>query len=273
MGGAMARNIAAAGYEVRVWNRSREKAERLAGDGVTVAGSPSEAVAGSAFLVTMLADGPVVDDVITQAAPGLAADQIWLQTSTVGPEWFGTLSDHAARADLVLCDTPVLGTKKPAEAGELVVLAAVPSQVRERVQPVLDAIGRRTIWLEKVGEATRLKIVINAWILTLTAALGETIALARAIDVDPQRFLEAIDGEPMGMPYAQIKGSMMVAGDYPTSFAAGLALKDARLAMEAAAAAGLALPLSEAVTDAFARTVEAGYGHEDMSAVHRVLAP
>jgi 3-hydroxyisobutyrate dehydrogenase len=270
MGAPMARNIATAGHTVRVWNRSRERAEPLADTGAAIADTPAEAVDGADTVITMLSDGPVVAEVIDAAAPRLGSDVVWLQMSTVGDAWSDRLAARGTDLGVTYVDAPVLGTKEPAEDGALVVLAAGADDVRDRVISVFDAIGSRTIWLDGVGQASRLKLVINAWIAALTAALAESVALAEHLGVDPRQFLDAIDGGAVGAPYAQIKGPMMIDGEYPTSFPVRLAHKDVCLILDAA---GDALPLrvAEAVAAQFSAAIDAGAGEDDMAAVRRAL--
>jgi 3-hydroxyisobutyrate dehydrogenase-like beta-hydroxyacid dehydrogenase len=171
MGAAMARNLLAAGMEVRVWNRTREKADPLASDGATVAASPAEASEGAKFMVTMLSDTTAVEDAVGEGA---------------------------------------------------------------------------------------------------LSALAEAVAFARGIGVEPERFLETIEGGPLGLPYARIKGNMMIEDEFPTSFSLALARKDAGLVLEAADAQGLRLAITDAVAARFDEALEAGHGGEDLAAVYRV---
>ena len=271
MGAPMARNMAAAGLSVSAWNRTLEKAEPLRSDGVQLADSPAEAVRDRDAVVTMLTDGEAVEAVMAGDGGVLAAmgdDSIWIQTSTVGLRAIERLSELAAEAGVPFVDAPVLGTKQPAEQGELLVLASGPDDARERCRPVFDAIGKKTLWLGEAGAGTRLKLVLNSWLLALTAGLGETLALARALDVDPGQFLETIDGAPMGSPYAQLKGKAMIEHSYEPSFPLGLAEKDAALILEAAEPEGLDPRIARAVGERFARAAELGHGEEDMAAVH-----
>lgn len=269
MGAPMARNIADAGHSVRVWNRSREKAEPLADHGIAVTDTPADAVSGAAVVVTMLSDGPVVADVIGRAGDAIAVGTVWLQMSTIGDQWTATLAQWAAEADITFVDAPVLGTKQPAESGELTVLVAAPNPVRSSITPLFEAVGSRTIWLDEVGQPSRLKLVVNAWVIALTTALAESTALAEHLDLDPRAFLAAIDGGAVGAPYAQIKGPMMIDGDYPTSFPARLACKDVGLVLEAGT--GLRLRVAEAAAAHFAAAVDAGHGDADMAAVRAAV--
>jgi 3-hydroxyisobutyrate dehydrogenase len=271
MGAPMARNLAGAGFEVRAWNRTREKAEALREDGAQVADGPPEAVRGADAVITMLTDGGAVERVMAGDDGALAAmedEALWLQTSTVGLAASERLAGLAEERGAALVDSPVLGTKEPAEQGQLIVLASGPDEAREPCEPVFDAIGSKTVWLGEAGTGSRMKLVVNSWLLALTAGLGETVALAEALDIDPDAFLETIDGSPMGVPYAQLKGKMMIEGRYEPSFPLALAEKDANLVLEAAERSHLEPRMARAVRDLFARADELGHGEEDMAAVH-----
>jgi 3-hydroxyisobutyrate dehydrogenase len=160
----------------------------------------------------------------------------------------------------------VAGTKQPAEKGELTILASGPRDARERAKPVFDAVGARTIELGEAGEGTRLKLVINSWLVILVEGLAETIAFAEAIGIDPERFLETIEGGPVGPAYAQLKGKMMIAREFDPSFSLALARKDARLVLEAAERHGFDAALVEVVAGKMDEAIAAGHGDEDMAA-------
>lgn len=272
MGGAMARNLVAAGLEVHVWNRTRDRAEAI--EGATVAGSPAEAAADCPLVLTMLSDGSAVDEVMTGEGGALAAmgaGAVWIQSSTVGVAWCDRLAAAAAEAGVGFVDAPVLGTRQPAEKGELIVLAGGDEALRPRCAPAFEAVGKKTAWVGGVGAASRLKLVVNNWIVGLLGALGESIALAEKLDVDPATFLETIAGGPLDAGYAQLKGKAMIAGEYPPAFPLALAHKDARLVIEAAEASGLDLRAIRGVAELFARAEERGRGDEDMAALVEAL--
>ena len=138
------------------------------------------------------------------------------------------------------------------------------------MRTLFDAIGSRTLWLGEAGAGTHLKLVVNNWIVGLVGVLAETVAFARGIGVEPERFLETIEGGPLGLPYAHIKGNMMIEDEFPTSFSLALARKDAGLVLEVADAQGLRLAITEAVAGRFGEAIEAGHGDEDVAAVYRV---
>jgi 3-hydroxyisobutyrate dehydrogenase len=248
MGAGMARNLLAAGHEVRVWNRTRERAEGL---GATVADSPVEACDGAEVVITMLADGPAVE----AATEGLSFDgAVWAQMSTIGVE----ATERLARGEFV--DAPVLGSRPQAEAGELTVLASGPF---ERCRPVLEAVGRIVDLGPEPGAGTRMKLVLNHWVIALVEGLAETVLLAERLGLEPQAFLDIIDGGPMGPPYAKLKGTNMVERRYEPNFSLALARKDADLI----AAVADDLPLARLISERMGRAIEAGHGDEDFSAV------
>lgn len=267
MGAGMARAMRGAGLAVRAWNRTRSKAEPLADDGVTVCDTAREAVDGVDVVVVMLFDADAVLSVLGDAGPA-AADAVWLQCSTVGIEGSDRIAAFAREHDLKVLDTPVLGTKKPAEDGALVVLGAGDPALRDAAQPVLDAIGGRTIWVgEEYGGGSRLKLVCNSWIGSITAALGQAVSLARGLDLDPQLFLDAIGGGASDTPYAQVKGKAMIAGEYPVSFQLDGVRKDLGLIRAAAADHGVSTEVLDAVLGVYDQASERGRGGDDMAAV------
>jgi 3-hydroxyisobutyrate dehydrogenase len=268
MGAPIARNIAKAGLAVRAWNRTSEKAQPLAEHGIEVVGTPVDASAGAEVVVTMLADGSAVQAVIEDLLPRWPDGAVWAQCSTVGVVWTERFAAQAAEHRVPFVDSPVLGTRQPAEAGQLTVLAAASAGVRDRVQPIYDAIGQRTVWMDEVGQATRLKMVANSWVVALDAAVAEALALARALGLPGERFLDLIAGGPLDSGYAQMKGKAMLTGSFDPSFSLALARKDAGLVVEAAEQAGIDTPVARGVAEAFDRAIAAGHGEEDMAAAY-----
>jgi 3-hydroxyisobutyrate dehydrogenase len=275
MGLPMARNMAKAGIEVRAWNRSREKAEPLAEAGVAVADTAGEAASGASVVLTILSDTDAVISTMEGSDGALAgAEQgaIWLQMSTIGIEGTERCATLAEQHGLVLVDAPVVGTKQPAEQGKLTVLASGPEDARAPCEPIFDAVAQKALWLGEAGTGTRMKLVINSWLLSLVEGLGETIAFAEGIDIDPAQFLETISGGPIDNAYAQMKGSMMIEHSFEPAFKLELAAKDAGLVLEAIERHDLDLPMLEAIR---ARLDEAAeeHGEKDMAATYLASAP
>jgi 3-hydroxyisobutyrate dehydrogenase len=275
MGFAMARNLARAGFEVRAWNRTRERAEPLAGDGATIAATPAEAAEGTNVVITMLSDTEAVLEAMDGEAGALAAvnsGTVWLQMSTVGLDGTERCAGLAADRGVRFVDAPVLGTKEPAEQGKLVVLASGPEGLRGPLQPIFDAVAQRAMWVGEAGAGTRLKLVANSWILSVVEGTAETVALAEGLGLDPALFFEAVEGGALDLPYLRNKGAAMVARNFEPSFRLALAAKDAGLVEEAAGRHGLDLPMLAAVRRRLEEAVPE-HGEKDMSATFLTSVP
>jgi 3-hydroxyisobutyrate dehydrogenase len=273
MGAPMASNIARAGLAVRAWNRTIERARPLERDGATVVERPEDAADGADVAVTMLSDAGPTLEVAEAILPELGDDAVWLQAGTVGLDGTERCVEVAQRHGVALVDAPVLGTAKPAQDGALTVLASGPDDAIERCSPIFRAIGQRTVRLGPAGRGTRLKLAVNAWVLTLTLGTAEAVAMAKALGLDVGDVLKALEGSPTDSPYFRMKSKLMADGEYPASFSLRLAAKDAALMEDAAQKAGVDLPVVRAVARRLAEGVEAGYGEEDMAAAYRLSAP
>jgi 3-hydroxyisobutyrate dehydrogenase len=274
MGRPMARHLAAAGFAVRAWNRSPEKARPLAEHGVQLAQTPAEAADGATVVLTMVSDADAVLGVMDADDGALAAAgdaTLWLQMSTIGLEGTRRCAELAERHGLGFVDAPVLGTKAPAEEGKLVALASGTEDVRERAQPILDAFAQRTMWVGEAGAGTALKLAANTWVVALVEGIAETLAFAEGIGLDPALVLEAVGGGPLDLPYLQLKGRMMIERSFEPSFSLALAAKDAALVQETAVRHGIELPLVATIRE----RLELGareHGDEDIAATFMTLA-
>jgi 3-hydroxyisobutyrate dehydrogenase len=273
MGGPMARNIARAGLTVRVWNRSKDKARPLERDGATVAERPQDAVFGADIALTMLADAKATLGVAEAMLPAMSTDAVWLQAGTIGIDALEQCADLAQRHGVALVDAPVLGTAKPAQDGTLTVLASGPDDAVSRCGPIFRAVGGRTVRVGPAGQATRLKLAVNAWVLAMTEGVAEAVALAKGLGLEVDQMLEALDGSPTDSPYFRMKSKLIAEGDFPASFTLRLAAKDARLIEQAAERGGVDLPMLRTIAARLAQGVEAGHGEEDMAATYRLSAP
>jgi 3-hydroxyisobutyrate dehydrogenase len=183
MGAPMARNLLKTGFQVRVWNRTPDKARVLAADGADLAETPADAVREAAFVITMLTDTDAVQAVMRQAADSIPHTAVWLQTSmdTDVERVAGLAKDHG----ITFVNCPVIGTRETAKQGRLVVLASGPGDALDRAQPIFDAIGPKTVRLElAAGGVSRRKLVVSAWTVgimeTLRAQLGRAARWPRS---------------------------------------------------------------------------------------------
>jgi 3-hydroxyisobutyrate dehydrogenase len=271
MGLPMARNLARAGFGVRAWNRSTEKAAPLSEDGVAVCESTAEAVAGADVVLTILSDVSAVFEVVDGCLESFEQGAVWLQMSTIGEEGTERCMALASDRGMPFVDAPVLGTKQPAEQGKLVVLASGEEKLRDRVQPLFDAVGQRTIWVGEAGTGTQLKVATNSWVLAVVESGAEALALAEGMGIDPKLVLEAVSGGPLDLPYLQMKGQAMLERSFEPAFKLKLAAKDAGLVEAAAQRHGLDLPLVTTIRQRLEQGARE-HGEQDMSATYLTSA-
>jgi 3-hydroxyisobutyrate dehydrogenase len=270
MGAPIAHNLLRAGFSVSVWNRTSARAEPLAGEGARLASSPAEAADGANVVLTMLADGDAVAGAMSGsdgALGPLRSGSTWIQMATVGVEWTERLASLATAHAVEFVDAPVSGSDGPARERTLIVLASGAEAMRTRLQPIFDAIARKTLWLGPAGNGTRLKLVLNDWLASLTEGMAETIALTEALGLDPRLFIEAIEDGPLGSPYAVAKARAALAGEFVPGFALRLAFKDVGLALDAARERNLELPITEAIARRWQEAIAGGHADEDVATV------
>jgi 3-hydroxyisobutyrate dehydrogenase len=270
MGTPIAQNLLAAGFPVSVWNRTQARAAPLAEAGARLAPSPPEAVKDADVVLTMLADGAAVENVMSGtggALGSLSAGSVWIQMATIGVEWTERLAKLAAEHDIEFVDAPVSGSDGPAREGQLVVLASGPKGVEARLKPIFDVLGRSTLWLGPAGQGTRLKLVLNIWLATQVEAVAEAMALAERLGVDQGIFIETIADGPLGSPYSVAKGRGAIARQFAPGFPLRLAFKDVGLALDAADQLKLDLPVTSALVPRWQEAIADGHADEDVSAV------
>jgi 3-hydroxyisobutyrate dehydrogenase len=268
MGAGVAASLLRGGHDVTVWNRTRDRAEPLAEHGATVAGDAAQAVEHAEVVLLTLFDTDAVVDVLEQAAGDAPEDAVWVQSSTVGVAGTETVVQLAEKYGITLVEAMMLGTKAPAEQGKLTMLVAGPDAPVATIEPVLDAIGAKTVRAgDRVGQGTALKLAANAWIASITAATGQSLAIARGLGLDPQLFLDAIDGSASDSAYAHAKGAAMIAGEFPAQFALDGLRKDIGLITEAAGDADVTTTVLEALGRVYADASAAGHGSDDIAAV------
>lgn len=267
MGLPMAVNVRNAGIPTVVWNRTPPREVVL--DGLEAVPTAAEAAARAAIVVTMVSDA---DALLAIAGDGgmlaaLAPGAVWVQMSTIGVAGTQRLIDLVAaeRPDVVFVDAPVSGSAEPARNGTLTVLASGPGSERARLEPLFNAVGQRTVWVGDAGAGSRMKLVLNTWLALAAEATASSLSLAHRLGLETEGVLEALDGSPLVSAWQAAKLRRIAADDYSAQFALSLALKDVRLALEAAGRD--ALPTLDALSVQWQRAVDDGYGDQDLMAV------
>jgi 3-hydroxyisobutyrate dehydrogenase len=273
MGSAMARNLVSAGLPTTVWDRSPAATAALADAGALVGASPAEAVRDARVVITMLPDSDVVNSVIFDGGvvQALAEGAVWAQMGTIGVTATTGIATRLGqlRPDVLFVDAPVSGSKGPAEAGQLLILASGPPAAAAAVHPAFTAIGRKTVWLGEAGQGSRMKLVVNAYMSILIEGVAEALELAGRLGIDTAKLAEAIEGGPLDAPIADAKLHKMERDDFAPEFPLEWALKDVDLALGAAGEDEL--PVLAALSRQWRAAVDAGHGREDISAARLAL--
>jgi len=200
----------------------------------------------------MLPTADVVLDVVEPLLDAWPDDTTWLQMSSVGAAEADQLTQVAEAHAVTLVDAPVSGSTHPAEQGQLTILASGPDSARIPVEPIFNALASRVLWVGDAGMGSRLKLAANHWMITMTAALAESMHLCQAMGLDQQQFVALLDGGPLGSSYGMQKLEEMRRHEYPAGFPVRLALKDLQLVREVERSSGSKMPLLDVVLEHFA---------------------
>ena len=276
MGMGMARNLLRAGHTLVVYNRSREKAEALAGDGVRVADSPADASHDAEVVMTMVADDHALEQVVfgnDGIASAMKNGCIHLSHSTISTALARRLTAEHAQRNQGYVSVPVFGRQEAAETKKLLVVAAGPTELVERCRPLFEAIGRQTFVVgAEPWQANVAKVCGNFMVISVIEAFGEAYATLRKSGVAPQAFLEimnALFGSQVIANYGRIIAQEQFE---PAGFALRLGLKDVRLVLAAAEECTAPMPLASLVHDHLLSALAQGQGEMDWSSMTRVLA-
>jgi 3-hydroxyisobutyrate dehydrogenase-like beta-hydroxyacid dehydrogenase len=269
MGAPMARNLAAAGFEVTVWNRTRAKAEAL---GLPVADSPAEASAASQATITMVVDSPQVEEVLfaeNGGNEGMGPDHVVIDMSTIAPTAARSIAQRLAPTPFI--DAPVTGSRPKAEAGTLTIMAGGEQANFEHVRPVLEAMGSLVLRVGPTGHGQMAKLINNTLAAVNAAALAEGLTLAGRYELDTDALLEVVAAGSGASAMQKLKARPMLDRELDPLFKLEHMLKDVRHCLAEARALGVELPLAERAEKLYAAAAERGLGERDFAAVVEVL--
>lgn len=276
MGKRMAQRLLAAGHSVTVWNRTPAAAATLVEAGAHWADTPRQAAEGAEVVWAMVFDDSasrqVWLDPATGAALSLRSGVIAIESSTLTPAWVHELGEALAALGAGFVDAPVAGSRPQADAGQLVFMVGGEAMTLDAVRPLLAALGPAVHHLGPLGSGAWLKLSVNALLATQVAAVAEQLNLLRRAGLDPQRALDALRAMPVMSPAAAGAGALMLAGNYAPQAPVDLIAKDLAYALAAAVTAGAALPVTAVVRNRFAATQAAGWGGDNIVAIHKLFA-
>src|SRR5919201_3143723 len=273
MGHGMAASALRAGLPTIVWNRTPAPTRDLAEQGADVAETAADAARRAAIVITMVTDTDAVVSIARDQAmlAALAPGAIWVQMSTIGVAGTERVAAMVAaeRPDVMLLDAPVTGSKDPAERGQLTIFASGPEAARPRVAALFDALGQRTIWVGAAGAGSRLKLVNNTLVAFAAEAVANAAALAGRLGLQTETVIQALAGSPLVSSWQAAKLHRIATGEFSAQFALSLALKDVRLALQAAD--DDRFTTFACLAEEWEQAVEQGLGDQDLTVVTRWL--
>ena len=271
MGGPMAANLARAGFDLSVWNRTSEKAERFASEhGARAAVSPAAAAEGADALVTILPDSPEVEGVLfgdSGAAAALERGALVIDMSTIAPSAARRIGERLGGEGLEFLEAPVSGSRPKAEDGTLTIMVGGKEEAFRRAMPLFEAMGELIVHVGPQGHAQMAKLLTNTMGAVHAVALAESVVAVRRAGIDPGAFLEVAAGSAGNSTVLGLKGRPMFERNFEPLFKLEHMLKDVRHCLAEAEALGVELRLGSLVEGLYARAAAEGHGEEDFAAV------
>ena len=271
MGGPMAANLVRAGFELFVYTRTREKAERFAAEhGGHAAASPAEAARGAGTAVSMVPDTPEVEAVLLAddgAAAGMKEGDLCIDMSTIAPTATRAIGDRLGERGIALLDAPVTGSRPKAEDGSLTIMVGGEDGAFDRALPLFEAMGELVVHVGPRGHGEMVKLINNVLAAVNAAALGEGLSLARAAGLDTDKLRQVIASGAGASTMLELKAEPMLEGDFEALFKLEHMLKDVRHCLAEARALGLDLELAGTAERLYSAAADGGHGEDDFAAV------
>jgi 3-hydroxyisobutyrate dehydrogenase-like beta-hydroxyacid dehydrogenase len=275
MGGPMAANLAKAGYELSVYTRTSEKADRFAAEyGAQAAGTPREAAEGADVVITMVPDSPEVEEVLLGeqgAVHGLGEGGLAIDMSTIAPTAARAVGERLNDDGEHFLEAPVSGSRPKAEDGTLTIMVGGETADFERARPLFDVMGERIVYVGPRGHAQLAKLLTNTMGAVHAVALAESVLAVEKAGINPDAFLEVAAGSAGNSTVLGLKGRPMFERDFTPLFKLEHMLKDVRHCLDEARALGVELRLGAMVEPFYARAAASGHAEEDFAAVIRAL--
>jgi len=274
MGNAMALNLIKAGLDVTVWNRSVDKCNELVALGAHQGKSPKQVAETCDITFTIVSD-PAAALAICEGPDGIIAGigegRSYIDMSTVDDATSQTISAAITKAGGRFLEAPVSGTKKPAEDGTLIILAAGDKSLYDDALPAFEIMGKMSPYLGEIGQGAKMKLVVNMMMGGMLSIFSEGMSLGLKANLDGQQLLDIIDAGAMANPMFKVKGPMLLDENYTTSFPLKHMQKDMRLAVDLGDKLNLTLPTAAITNESFKQARKAGYSDEDIAAIYKIV--
>jgi 3-hydroxyisobutyrate dehydrogenase len=275
MGSRQAANLAKAGYELTVFNRTRERAEAwVAEHGGTVAGSPREVAEASDIVITMVVDGDQVKEMILGedgALQGARERTLFVDMSTIAPATARDLAETLSAQGHAFVDAPVTGSSPKAEAGTLTIMVGGAEEDVERARPLFEVMGEKIVHAGDAGQGQAVKVLSQGVTAVNCATLAQAITVGRRIGLDLDALLQVMTGGSSDSTMRALKGQAMVDHDIPVLFKLEHMLKDVVLCLEESRGAGASFPFAGLAQELYSAGVGRGLGQQDFASVLDVV--
>ncbi|GFO62708.1 NAD(P)-dependent oxidoreductase [Geomonas paludis] len=274
MGSAMAKNLIKAGFKVKVWNRSQAKCEEFAALGAAVAATPAEVTSSCAITIAMLADPAAAREVCfgpQGALEGIGAGRGYVDMSTVDAATAQEISTAVTAKGGRFLEAPVSGSKKPAEDGTLIILAAGDHGLFDKTMPLFEKMGKKSLFLGDVGRGAEMKLIVNMVMGGMMTIFCEGLALAEKAGLASADLLDVLDSGALANPMFKLKGAQMTQGMFDPAFPLKHMQKDMRLAVALGDALNQPLASAAAANESFKRAKGMGLADRDFCAVLKAI--
>jgi 3-hydroxyisobutyrate dehydrogenase len=274
MGSRMAANLARAGFDLTVWNRTAEKAERFCAEHRAMAApTPAEAATAAEIVVTMVVDGAQVHEVLLGESGAVSEPRelLCIDCSTIGPTATRAIAAELAERGARMMDAPVTGSSPKAQDGTLTIMAGGRAEDFERAKPVLEAMGELIVHAGPLGHGQMIKLINNAVAATNTAVLGEALVLGAKAGVDLDALTAVVGAGSGASAMLALKAGPMRNHDYSTLFKLEHMLKDVRLCLDEGQAAGAPFSSAALTREILSAAIGRGLGDADFAALIEVL--
>ncbi len=269
MGSRMASNLLKAHYELVVYNRSKSKAIDLIEKGASFTNSVEELAAQSDIVFTMLSTPDVVREIAELMLPQLKAASWWVDCSTVNPSFSREMNQLSKKHNIRFVDAPVAGSKGPAEAGELLFLAGGKEEELEDLAPFFNAMGKKTLYLNEVGNGANVKMLINLLLAQSMTAFSEAMNLGKGMGMDESLLLNILTATPVVAPFLSAIKPRLEQGIFDVNFPLKWIHKDIMLALDTASEVGVSMPSLDQTESLYKMALGKGLGDEDFSAIYK----
>jgi len=271
MGSRMAANLRDAGHHVVVWNRTASRAEAL---GEPIAATPAEAARDAEVVISMVVDGPQVEEVLLGedgAASGAQAGTLFVDMSTISPQTARSVAERLEEQGHRFLDAPVPGSSPAAEAGTLTIMAGGRQDDFERAKPLFEVMGKTVLHVGPSGQGQMVKLINNAVAAANAVTLAQALTVGQKTGVDLEALVQVMAAGSGGSKMVDLKAGPMLAHDYATLFKTAHMLKDVRHCLEEGQAAGAPFPAAAFAREVLGAAVGRGHGDEDFASVIEVI--